>query len=97
MNLDNPFKILGVGREVETPEILMRTAKCLKERPHEIKKIGEAQKSLLDPKKRAAAEFLCFIDLPGELREVQSLEIQGSLHDSSGDALNFTWLDLFHD
>lgn len=92
MSLDNPFKILGVGREVEIPEILTRTMKCLKERPHEIKKIGEAQKSLLDPKKRAAAEFLCFIDLPGELREAQ-----GSLHDSGGDALNFTWLDLFHD
>lgn len=54
----NPYAILAVPRTASRAEIAAAMAQALKERKHPPTAIAEAQRTLMNPEKRAFADFL---------------------------------------
>lgn len=54
----NPYALLDLPRTASRAEIATAMARALKERKHPPTAIAEAQRTLMNPEKRAVADFL---------------------------------------
>ena len=65
----SPFRILKVHRDVSSKEILLAVTRALQERKFSAREIVQAQKELMDPTTRKAAEFIYFLDIQKWVKE----------------------------
>ena len=61
--MKNPFKILAVTPNASKAEIVKHAAQAMQKGEYDLKTIAEAQKELLNPVTRAAAEFIHVLEL----------------------------------
>ncbi len=65
--MKNPFEILKVSKNTSKAEIIKHVAVAMREGAYDLKTIAEAQKELLNPVTRAAAEFVHVLELDDQL------------------------------
>lgn len=68
----NPFLVLAVRPEATQQEILLAVVQALRKRKYSAKEIADAQKELMDPHLRKAAEFIYVMDFPPGSLELQA-------------------------
>ncbi len=77
----SPFRILKVHRDVSSKEILLAVTRALQERKFSAREIVQAQKELMDPTTRKAAEFIYFLDIQKWVKEAIIINDPKSHHD----------------
>ncbi len=56
--MKNPYIVLGVDQDAEKAEIMKARMQAMKKKAYSLQEIQLAEKQLLDPAKRLAADFL---------------------------------------
>ncbi|MFH1077363.1 MAG: hypothetical protein V1753_11145 [Pseudomonadota bacterium] len=59
----NPYKILDIDRNPTKHDIVIATARALREKKYTSREIALAQKELMNPISKTVNEFLCFINI----------------------------------
>ncbi len=73
----NPFKALDVRPEATQQEIVLAVVKALRKREYSAKEIADAQKELMHPHLRKAAEFIYTMNLHPGTMEVEAWDLSG--------------------
>ncbi len=71
----NPYQILNIDNRAMKKDILLATAKALRERKFSGQEIAIAQKQLLSPVSKALLDYVCFIDLQQLQDKLRPIEI----------------------
>ena len=65
--MKNPFEILKITKNASKAEIIKHVAQAMQKGTYDLKTIAEAQKELLNPVTREAAEFVHILELEDQL------------------------------
>lgn len=71
----NPFKVLAVRPAATQQEIVLAVVHALRKREYSAKEIADAQKELMNPQLRKAAEFVYTMNLPPGTMEFSARDL----------------------
>ena len=73
--MKNPYTILGVNQDADKAEIMKAKMFAMKKKEFPLQEIAVAEKQLLDPAKRLAADFM----FPAKIKAKRIQNIQSTL------------------
>lgn len=68
----NPYRVLQISKEAGPAEILQAVTRALQKKEFTAREIVGAQKELMNPRTRKAAEFIYLLDIEPWIRENES-------------------------
>jgi hypothetical protein len=89
--MNNPYEVLKVSQNTAKSDIIRAKMSAMKERQYTLQEIQIAEKQLLDPAKRLAADFLFPVKIKS--KRPQFIKIDMLIEDINMDMININAFD----